>query len=78
MPVMKEIPLANWEELGTIIGVGTGVCCICVMGGMGGGGRVVAKTRGGSAIVEVNVKYYSIVRLSISSSAIMFSEMLKK
>ncbi|GKC77702.1 hypothetical protein Tco_1128476 [Tanacetum coccineum] len=39
------------EELGTVVGVGTGVCCICVMIGVGGGGRVVADTRGGSAVV---------------------------
>ncbi|GKE06335.1 hypothetical protein Tco_1398353 [Tanacetum coccineum] len=39
------------EELGIVVGVGTGVCCICVMRGVGGGGRVVADTRGGSAIV---------------------------
>ncbi|GKB58768.1 hypothetical protein Tco_0914954 [Tanacetum coccineum] len=39
------------EELETIVGVGTGVCCICVMRGVGGGGRVVADIRGGSAIV---------------------------
>ncbi|GKC78500.1 hypothetical protein Tco_1129274 [Tanacetum coccineum] len=28
--------------------MGNGVCCICVMRGVGGGGRVVANTRGGS------------------------------
>ncbi|GKF22575.1 hypothetical protein Tco_0074897, partial [Tanacetum coccineum] len=39
------------EELGTVVGVGTGVCCICVMRGVGSGGRVVADTKGGSAIV---------------------------
>ncbi|GKE26049.1 hypothetical protein Tco_1441433 [Tanacetum coccineum] len=39
------------EELGTIASVGTGVCCICVMRGVGGGGRVVVDRRGGSAIV---------------------------
>ncbi|GKD79007.1 hypothetical protein Tco_1341628, partial [Tanacetum coccineum] len=33
------------------VGVGTGVCCICVMRGVGGGGRVVADTRGGLAIM---------------------------
>ncbi|GJX42778.1 hypothetical protein Tco_0257768 [Tanacetum coccineum] len=38
------------EELGTVVGVRTGVCCRCVMRGVGGGGRVLDK-RGGSAIV---------------------------
>ncbi|GKA49094.1 hypothetical protein Tco_0742052 [Tanacetum coccineum] len=37
------------EELGTVAGVGTGVCCRVVMRGMGG--RVVANKRGVSAIV---------------------------
>ncbi|GKG34455.1 hypothetical protein Tco_0437151, partial [Tanacetum coccineum] len=37
------------EELGTVAGVGTGVCCRCVMRGVGG--RVFADKRGGSAIV---------------------------
>ncbi|GKC26399.1 hypothetical protein Tco_1033693, partial [Tanacetum coccineum] len=39
------------EEIITVAGVGTSVCCRCVMRGMGGGGRVVAEKRGGSAIV---------------------------
>ncbi|GJY21349.1 hypothetical protein Tco_0393915 [Tanacetum coccineum] len=39
------------EVLGTVVGMGTGVCCICVTRGVGGGGRVVADTRGGSTIV---------------------------
>ncbi|GJV22241.1 hypothetical protein Tco_1371261 [Tanacetum coccineum] len=30
------------EELGTVAGVGIGVCCGCGMRGMGGGGSVVA------------------------------------
>ncbi|GKG37900.1 hypothetical protein Tco_0457123, partial [Tanacetum coccineum] len=39
-------------ELGTFGGVGTGVCCRCVMRGVGGeGGRVVAVNKGGSAKV---------------------------
>ncbi|GKG00956.1 hypothetical protein Tco_0305661 [Tanacetum coccineum] len=41
------------EELGTVVGVGTGVCCRCVMRGVGGGGRVVADKRGGSLIVVI-------------------------
>ncbi|GKD91578.1 hypothetical protein Tco_1367085 [Tanacetum coccineum] len=51
MPGMEETALANWEELGIVVGVGTGVCCICVIRGLGGRGRVVADTRGGSVIV---------------------------
>nr|GEY11607.1 hypothetical protein [Tanacetum cinerariifolium] len=39
------------EELETIDGIGTGVCYRCVMRGVGGGGRVVADKRGGSATV---------------------------
>ncbi|GJR64858.1 hypothetical protein Tco_0010923 [Tanacetum coccineum] len=39
------------EELEMVAGVGTGVCCICVMRGVGGGGRVVVDRIGGSAIV---------------------------
>ncbi|GJX55060.1 hypothetical protein Tco_0284957 [Tanacetum coccineum] len=31
------------EELGTVAGVGTSVCCRCVMRGVGGGGRIVAE-----------------------------------
>ncbi|GJZ03640.1 hypothetical protein Tco_0536915 [Tanacetum coccineum] len=46
----KSIELVT-EGLETVVGVGTGVCCICVMRGVGDGGRVVADTRGGSAIV---------------------------
>ncbi|GJU00082.1 hypothetical protein Tco_1110420 [Tanacetum coccineum] len=33
------------EELGTVVGVGTGVCCRCVMRGMLGGGSVIADER---------------------------------
>ncbi|GKE28727.1 hypothetical protein Tco_1444111, partial [Tanacetum coccineum] len=39
------------EEVKTVVGVGTGVCCRCVMRGVGGEGRVVIDKRGGSAIV---------------------------
>ncbi|GJT93947.1 hypothetical protein Tco_1082792 [Tanacetum coccineum] len=39
------------EDLRTVVGVGTGVYCICVIRGVGGRGKVVADTRGGSAIV---------------------------
>ncbi|GKG44803.1 hypothetical protein Tco_0486241, partial [Tanacetum coccineum] len=39
------------EKLGTVVDVGTGVCCICVISEAGGGGRVVTDTKGGSAIV---------------------------
>ncbi|GKB54264.1 hypothetical protein Tco_0905017 [Tanacetum coccineum] len=49
--LMASCILLVREELGIIVGVGTGVCCICVMRGVSGGGRVVANTRGGSAIV---------------------------
>ncbi|GKF17190.1 hypothetical protein Tco_0062108 [Tanacetum coccineum] len=37
------------EELGTVAGEGTGVCCRCVIRGVGR--RVVADKRGGSALV---------------------------
>ncbi|GKG18055.1 hypothetical protein Tco_0372353, partial [Tanacetum coccineum] len=49
----KELKLGRScsGELETIVGVGTGVCCICVMRGVGGRGRVVANTRDGSTIV---------------------------
>ncbi|GKE34955.1 hypothetical protein Tco_1454277 [Tanacetum coccineum] len=56
------------EELGTIVGVGTGVCCICVIRGVGGGGRVIANTRGGSAIVVIGTsisEVSSVLRLNI-------------
>ncbi|GJV45000.1 hypothetical protein Tco_1429536 [Tanacetum coccineum] len=46
-----KLGISYREELGIVVGVGTGVCCICVMRGVGGGGRFVANTRGGSAIV---------------------------
>ncbi|GKC90987.1 hypothetical protein Tco_1151636, partial [Tanacetum coccineum] len=39
------------EELGTFGGVGIGVCCRCVMRGVGGEGRVIADNRGGLAKV---------------------------
>nr|GEX06527.1 ribonuclease H-like domain-containing protein [Tanacetum cinerariifolium] len=39
------------EDLGTVAGEGTSVCCICVMRGVGGRGRVVVDKRGGSSIV---------------------------
>ncbi|GKG38274.1 hypothetical protein Tco_0457497, partial [Tanacetum coccineum] len=58
------------EELGTVVSVGTGVCCIWVMRGVGGGGRVVTNTRGGSAIVETRTstsKVASVLRLNIKS-----------
>ncbi|GJS63191.1 hypothetical protein Tco_0677755 [Tanacetum coccineum] len=56
------------EELETVVGVGTGVCCICVMRGVGGGGRVVADTRGGSTIVVTKTsisKVALVLRLNI-------------
>ncbi|GKA38615.1 hypothetical protein Tco_0731166 [Tanacetum coccineum] len=40
------------EKLGTVVGVGIGVFCGCVIRGMGGGESVVADKRGGSAIVK--------------------------
>ncbi|GKB04654.1 hypothetical protein Tco_0832849, partial [Tanacetum coccineum] len=58
------------EELGTVVGVGTGVCCIWVIRGVGGGGRVIANTRGGSAIVVNRTstsKVASVLRLNIES-----------
>ncbi|GJS53521.1 hypothetical protein Tco_0626883 [Tanacetum coccineum] len=58
------------EELGTVACVGTGVCCICVMRGVGGGGRVVVDKRGGSTIVvtETSIsKVDSVLRLNIES-----------
>ncbi|GJT55709.1 hypothetical protein Tco_0990763, partial [Tanacetum coccineum] len=70
MPGMEETALANWEELGTVVGVGTGVCYICVMRGVGGGGRVVADTRGGSAIVVTETstsEVASVLRVNIES-----------
>ncbi|GJX46649.1 hypothetical protein Tco_0271839 [Tanacetum coccineum] len=39
------------EELGTVDGVGTRVCCRCIMREVGGGGRVVADNRGSPAKV---------------------------
>ncbi|GJV16439.1 hypothetical protein Tco_1361762 [Tanacetum coccineum] len=56
------------EELGAVAGVGIGVCCRCVMRGVGGRGRVVVDKRGGSAIVvtETSIsKVDSMLRLNI-------------
>ncbi|GKD80728.1 hypothetical protein Tco_1347567 [Tanacetum coccineum] len=58
------------EEVGTIAGVGTGVCCRCVMRGVGGEGRVVTDKRGGSTIVLTGTsisKVDSVLRLNIES-----------
>nr|GFC67121.1 hypothetical protein [Tanacetum cinerariifolium] len=49
---------------------GTGVCCRCVMRGVGGKGRVVAEKRGSSAIVETRTstsEVVSVLRLNIES-----------
>ncbi|GKC55186.1 hypothetical protein Tco_1077931 [Tanacetum coccineum] len=58
------------EERGTVVGVGTGVCCICVMRGVGGGGRVVTDTKGGSTIVVTETstsEVASVLRVNIES-----------
>ncbi|GKG20255.1 hypothetical protein Tco_0380056, partial [Tanacetum coccineum] len=58
------------EELGIIIGVRTGVCCICVMRGVGGEGRAVTNTRGGSTIMVTGTstsEVASVLRLNIES-----------
>ncbi|GKC32871.1 hypothetical protein Tco_1040165 [Tanacetum coccineum] len=58
------------EELGIVAGVGTGVCCRCVMTGVGGGGRVVIDNKGGSAIVVTGTSISeidSVLRLNIES-----------
>ncbi|GJY35937.1 hypothetical protein Tco_0421315, partial [Tanacetum coccineum] len=58
------------EELGTVAGVGTGVCCRCEMKGVGGGGSVVADERGVSAIVVIGTstrEVDSVLRLNIES-----------
>ncbi|GKF67499.1 hypothetical protein Tco_0197178, partial [Tanacetum coccineum] len=58
------------EELGTVAGVGTGVCCRCVMRGVGGGGRIVADNRGGSTIIVTRTSISevdSVLRLNIES-----------
>ncbi|GKC41432.1 hypothetical protein Tco_1059154 [Tanacetum coccineum] len=58
------------EVLGIVVGVGTGVCCICVIRGVGSRGRVVADTRGGSAIVVTGTstsEVASVLRANIES-----------
>ncbi|GKF81631.1 hypothetical protein Tco_0240233 [Tanacetum coccineum] len=58
------------EELGTVAGVGTGVCCRCVMREVGGGGRVVADNIGGSSkvVTETSIsKVDSMLRLNKES-----------
>ncbi|GKF00264.1 hypothetical protein Tco_0023614, partial [Tanacetum coccineum] len=58
------------EELRKVVGVGTGVCCRCVKRGVGGGGRVVADKRGGSAIVVTRTstsEVASVLRVNIES-----------
>ncbi|GJW66004.1 hypothetical protein Tco_0117888 [Tanacetum coccineum] len=58
------------SELRTVVGIGTGFCCICVMRGVGGGGRVVADTRGGSTIVVTGTstsEVSSVLRVNIES-----------
>ncbi|GJW24199.1 hypothetical protein Tco_0038010 [Tanacetum coccineum] len=39
------------EELGTVAGVGTSVCRICMMRGVGDEGRIIVDKRGGSTIM---------------------------
>ncbi|GKF05888.1 hypothetical protein Tco_0036556 [Tanacetum coccineum] len=56
------------EELGIVAGMGTGVCCRCVMRGVGG--KVVADKRGGSAIMVTETstsKVPSVLRVNIMS-----------
>ncbi|GKB74024.1 hypothetical protein Tco_0935436 [Tanacetum coccineum] len=58
------------EDLGTVGGVGTGVCCRCVIRGVGGGGRVVVDNRGGSAKVVTRTstsEFDSVFRLNKDS-----------
>ncbi|GJS92188.1 hypothetical protein Tco_0774824 [Tanacetum coccineum] len=58
------------EELGAVAGVGIGVCCRCVMRGVGDGGRVVVDKKGGSTIVVTGTsisKVDSVLRLNIES-----------
>ncbi|GKE72096.1 hypothetical protein Tco_1534137 [Tanacetum coccineum] len=60
------------EELRTVVGVGTGVSCRCVMRGVGGRGRVIDK-RGGSAIVVTGTSISevdSVLRLNIKSISV--------
>ncbi|GJU05294.1 hypothetical protein Tco_1121724 [Tanacetum coccineum] len=71
----KEPKLGRFcrEELGTVVGVGTGVCCICVLRGVGGRGRVVANTRGGSAIAVTGTstsEVASVLRVNIKSKPV--------
>ncbi|GJU14980.1 hypothetical protein Tco_1142946 [Tanacetum coccineum] len=68
----KEPKLGRFysEELETVVGVGTGVCCIGVMRGVGCGGRVVSDTKGGSAIVVTGTstsEVASVLRVNIES-----------
>ncbi|GJZ47698.1 hypothetical protein Tco_0601530 [Tanacetum coccineum] len=51
------------KELGTVASVGTGVCCRCVMRGVGGRGRVVADKICGSAIVVARTSTSEVVSL---------------
>ncbi|GKE85827.1 hypothetical protein Tco_1559569 [Tanacetum coccineum] len=58
------------EELRIVAGVGTGVCCRCVMRGVGGGGRIITDKRGGSTIVVTRTSISevdSVLRLNIES-----------
>ncbi|GKG12264.1 hypothetical protein Tco_0346501, partial [Tanacetum coccineum] len=59
------------EELETIAGVGTGVCCRCVMRGVGGGGRVIAIVVTGTSTNEVD----SVLRLNIESIPVSGQEL---
>ncbi|GKG06982.1 hypothetical protein Tco_0329951, partial [Tanacetum coccineum] len=59
------------EELRIVTGVGTGVCCRCVMRGVGG--RVVADKKGGSAVVVTGTstsEVTSVLRLNIMSTLV--------
>ncbi|GKG00126.1 hypothetical protein Tco_0301816 [Tanacetum coccineum] len=59
-----------WEVLVAVAGVGIGVCCRCVMRGVGGGGRVVVDKRGGLTIVVTRKSISevdSVLRLNIES-----------
>ncbi|GJS25864.1 hypothetical protein Tco_0486484 [Tanacetum coccineum] len=56
--------------IGTVVGVGIGVCYECRMRGMGGGGSVVADKRGVAAIVVTETstrEVDSVLRLNIES-----------
>ncbi|GJX91325.1 hypothetical protein Tco_0344651 [Tanacetum coccineum] len=62
--------MARGGEWGGRSDVTTGVCCICVVRGVGGGGRVIANTRGGTAIVVTGTstsEVASVLRLNIES-----------